>query len=410
MKSVQLISDHKLCSACGVCINVCPQKAISFIKNDGTYTVNVNKNCTDCGFCTQICTATNTSVSELYEANKQTTPDDLIIGNFLASYNMTIRNENVLLNSASGGFVTGTVSKLLEDKLYDCAFLVKGYNYSQQLKSEKTTSVTPDTARSRYISVSMENLVKEMLENRNERIIICAVPCAVQAITNVIQKFNLHRENYLIIGLFCEHTHSYAINDYFTSLSNKTIKELYFKDKAKNGWPGDVKLVLNNGKTKYFPSSKRKFAKKYYRLKRCLTCFDKLNCLADISVGDNYTKHDYNKNGSNSVIVRTAIGEKAFNSVYECFDVHEVKIQDIAVAQSVSERMQNFKNASILTDIENVTVYTDITYSYTQNDKENYINLLNETTKDILTVKKEIAAKERRFFINKIKRKLKIKL
>ena len=55
---------------------------------------------------------------------------------------------------------------LLENKIYDCAYLVKGYNYDSVLKADKVTEFEKNTAKSRYLSVSMEKLVKEMLANR----------------------------------------------------------------------------------------------------------------------------------------------------------------------------------------------------------------------------------------------------
>ena len=44
----------------------------------------------------------------------------------------------------------------------------------------------------------------------------------------------------------------------------------------------------------------------------CLYCIDKLNVNADISVGDNFTDIESSELGSNSVIIRTAKGQKAW--------------------------------------------------------------------------------------------------
>lgn len=108
-------------------------------------------------------------------------------------------------------------------------------------ESEQVTG----SEKSRYISVSQEDVVRYMLAHREEKIIITGTSCAIQGISNVIRKFHLKRENYLLIGLFCDKLMTYHVWDYFNSIHDNEgiLTELYFRDKEKNGWPGDLKLV-----------------------------------------------------------------------------------------------------------------------------------------------------------------------
>ncbi len=59
-KRKKVIVFHGLCKGCGLCIEKCPQKAISYSKKDlGVYstpTVEIDmKKCNHCGICEIIC-------------------------------------------------------------------------------------------------------------------------------------------------------------------------------------------------------------------------------------------------------------------------------------------------------------------------------------------------------------------
>lgn len=408
MRSVKKIADASLCSACGVCVSVCPKNAIS-LKKTSTFSASVNDSCVECGICTDICTATETRISDLYQQNDQTVPDNIYTGNYKECYNVSTKDTALLIGSTSGGFVSGVIKRLLEDKEYDCAFLVNTYNYDSLLVAHKTTSFDTETQKSRYLSVSMEELIKEMLSNKNERIIICAVPCAVQAICNVIRKYKLDRSNYLILGLFCDNTQSYRLNDYFKTLNKHPIKKLYFRDKKVSGWPGNVRIILENNKEKCYPSTKRINAKKYFKLKRCFTCFDKLNCFADISIGDNYTGKSNFKGGANSIILRTEIGSRVFKKVMDDFLFDSISIDDIYKSQSIEKRKQNIVNAAIISSQEDFTIYPDMPQEFSEKDISLLNNDLQQLSKDLEQIKKEIKQVEFKQLIKKIKRKLKLK-
>ncbi len=408
-KSVQKVANEGLCSACGVCVGICPKNAVKLEKNNGTYMAHVGKECTNCGLCRDMCTALDTNVSKLYQKAGQNVPENKLTGNVVKCYTVSAKDKQILKNSTSGGFICATVKYLLENKIYDCAFLVKGYNYDSILKAQRVIEFEPDVAKSRYLSVSMENLVKEILEKKDEKIIICAVGCAVEAITNVIDRYKLNRDNYLILGLFCDNVQSYKVMDYFKTLKKGKIKELYFRDKTVAIWPGNVRINYENSKTEYFPAHIRMDAKKYYKLKRCFVCFDKLNVFSDISVGDNYTKENEIKGGSNSIIVRTPKGNEAFEEVKELFDVYETTAEKICTSQSMEARKENIANASVVSQKQSVTVYNDMETQVTAKHIDSYINSVGETKKTLKEIKKEIKAKQTKRMVKKIKRKLGIR-
>ncbi len=73
--------------------------------------------------------------------------------------------------------------------------------------------------------------------------------------------------------------------------------------------------------------------KPLFRQNRCRHCFDKLNCDADISFGDCYIKGEKSRGGRSSVIVRTARGREAFNSIKSVVSCQSCTIEAIIQSQ-----------------------------------------------------------------------------
>lgn len=238
------------------------------------------------------------------------------------------------------------IATLLEEKkYYKAAFVVRANCFSNLTYTELCTSVSglDGTEKSRYIPVSQEKAVRYMLSHREERLIITGTGCAIQGIINVINKFHLHRENYLLIGLFCDKLMSYQVWDYFSKQKIEKggdLQELFFRDKGNTGWPGDIKLVYSNG-TSYLPKKKRTEVKDLFCHPRCLYCVDKLNRMADISVGDNYTKNYSDEKGSSCVVIRTATGEAAYRRISDRCVSYPVEIEDVCKSQEIYKKKEN---------------------------------------------------------------------
>ena len=66
-----------------------------------------------------------------------------------------------------------------------------------------------------------------------------------------------------------------------------------------------------------------------------------MNACADISLGDNYTGKDESKLGSNSVIIRTTIGENAWVAAKDQLEIRDIRIDRIQQAQAIAWRLDN---------------------------------------------------------------------
>lgn len=372
-ETIEKTVKNNLCTSCGICKAVCPKKCIEYERNNDQYLPNVNKEqCIKCGLCLEMCPGISSDYKEQYEALKEEYPNDIFIGNYKYCLNAFSKNEDIRKNSTSGGIITSIVRHQLQKKKYNVAFLVDTFNYSTQVNVKEYEEITDykNISKSRYVSVSQANLIEYMINNPEAKIIIVAVGCAVYGIVNVIRKYKLDRNNYLILGLFCDNSLSYNIFEYFNTDSQ--VKELYFRTKEKSGWPGNVKVILKDGNEKYYPANKRKEVKKYFHLERCLYCVDKLNQFADISIGDNYTEKNQDSKGSNSLIIRTQKGVDVIKELENEIEIYPVSFEEIEKSQRISDKKKQVDFIKAFYKDANINVCPDVV-----DDSNNTINATN---------------------------------
>lgn len=336
--------DPKIdCCGCGTCISVCPTVALSMrIKEDGELVPQINEeNCIYCGNCTSCCPQDHF----IYKNYEGFVSDKVYMGSEMGCYNVQSKDKKLLRNSASGGFITDLVSQLLEKKIYDCAFLVDNLSYGGCVKTTKVwnSKSVKKAAKSKYVQVSHEEDIKYILKNRDKKVIMVGTPCFVHGFIKVIEKYKLKRQNYLIIGLFCDSTMTQHVWQYFSMdvFGKGKIEYMFFKDKRNGGWPGNITL-LKDGKKYKFSNFERMNVKKYFMPESCLYCLDKLNMFADFSVGDNYyggKLHD--KKGSSSIIIRTLIAKSIWNKERDIFYYNKIKFDNLAKSQKINDREIN---------------------------------------------------------------------
>lgn len=362
MNTVSVITKNNLCCSCGICKSVCPVEAINYVKEKGKYIPQISQECVNCGKCASVCPS--------YEHNySEKNLPQAIQGTILKTVNAWSKDEKIRHYGASSGMVTTLVKILLEKNIYDCVFTLDTYDYSKQLKTHKYDKNTyilekiekQSFSKSRYLPVSHEELIKYILKNKSCKVIIIGTSCALRGILNVIEKFKLNRENYLLIGLFCESVMNYNIYDYYADnfTDEKKLTALHFKNKDSGGWPGNMKLMFSDGSSKFIDKKNRTDAKPYFQIERCLYCLDKLNVCADISFGDNYTDQNSSLLGSNSVIVRSQTGLSCFTQLSEYFDYEDVDIEKVLKAQYVNDKINNYCFSLIKRKKSNVMLNSD---------------------------------------------------
>lgn len=339
--NVSRIVSAGLCCSCGLCESVCPIGGISFEMRSGSWVPSVNQ-CCNCGRCLGVCPGGSV------HWDQGDTAYDQLKGPALNTYSAWSTNEAVFCGSTSGGVATQLIRCLLAAGAYDVAFLVGEAApgrilYAEPFGSEDDLSVTQ---KSKYLQVSHARTLRWMADHPLKRVIIVAVPCAVRGIESAISLLGLKRENYLLIGLFCDKTMQYEVLNYLVSLSGgRPVEAVDFRNKEISGWPGDVGIRLTDGTYLSLPKERRMEVKEYFCPERCLYCLDKLNVCADISLGDDYTDSPGNREGANSVIIRTEAGARAWAIAKDELVFVISSLEDVALSQRVDNRFTNYAYA-----------------------------------------------------------------
>ena len=350
-KSVSRTVLAGLCASCGLCRNVCPKGSICYVREKGKYLPQIDADsCVNCGLCAEICPGLEMQFSEEKE------PIQSVYGSILDCINAWSKDPELRHVSASGGVVTTLVAGLIKNDMYDAAFCVDSYNYEQQLKTRillkedlpeswKESSLP----KSRYLPVSHENAVAYIKDNPEKRVILIGNSCAIQGFRKLIRQLKLKSENYLLLGLFCDKVFNYNVNDYFqeTFAGDKKLEAIQFKNKESGGWPGNMKLLFSDGSSEYLDKSERGRMKDYFMPERCLYCVDKLNVCADISLGDNYTGQNTSPLGSNTVLIRTETGKRAWEAVSSALEYDRVDQNKLTQAQYLEGRLNNLQFSAL---------------------------------------------------------------
>ena len=339
--TVEKIKKKNMCISCGICAPVCPTKCISYNREGGLFVPEINKEkCIECGICLDVCPGKK---SREYAGK----PEEVWNGQCLGAYSACTNNKNRLRNAVSGGIATELVFKLLEENKYDGAFVVTDNLYYESMAESNIVlnGVSLDNSqKSKYLPVMHSKAIEYLLKNREKRIILIGVSCAVQGFLNVIDRFKLNRDNYFIIGLFCDRTMNMNVMEYFSNtLCPKTdVAAFHFRSKESGGWPGGIKIIKNNQDKMFFSNKKRMEVKDFFQPERCLYCIDKLNKFADISIGDNYTNKFETGEGSSSVIIRSKRAEEIWNNYSHCFSMQCSSLKEISNSQCSENKIRNY--------------------------------------------------------------------
>jgi len=88
---------------------------------------------------------------------------------------------------------------------------------------------------------------------------------------------------------------------------------LEYRNKRWRGWPGDVYVRSRDGRDHFLDRSARMIGKDTFTPARCRLCFDKLNVLSDLAVGDGWGL-TAGREDQSVVLVRTSLGQEVLDS------------------------------------------------------------------------------------------------
>lgn len=302
----------ELCNGCGLCNSLCPQSAI-VMKKDAEgfeYPYIRDDKCIKCGICMKKCPLNNNEIT--------------IPSHNIKIYAATHKNEQVLMQSSSGGVAMALYEKALEEN--GSCF---GVCYAENYKAVKYLKVNQKKKLyllqgSKYAQASHDQLYQDVSEElkKGKKVLFIGCPCEVAAVKSLVGK----NVNLLTCELVCHgNTSQKVLEEYVNGIEKKYKSSIEFfsmryKDKKKRHnatWKNYmIYIKLKNGNQLYKDFVLSEYGKLFNSMARisCHNCkFKGKHRVADLTIGDcwgiNIAKADYNTNGVSLILVNTKEGE-----------------------------------------------------------------------------------------------------
>jgi len=300
---IKVIGPEK-CAGCFSCYNTCPFNAIEMKENpEGFYYPKINENCTECGVCQKFCPVINPIRSEdAYSSPK-----------FYAGWS---RDENIRLQSSSGGIFTEIARYILEKK---------GAVYGVALKNLKAQHIKVENEEelelfrgSKYLQSDVGLIYKDVItEAKNRLVLFSGTPCQVAAL-NTFLKESQYKDAVITVGVVCYGVPSHAFFKKYIEWTerrcNKKVVDIKFRDKRR-GWENpSITIKFEDGSEMSKPHPYDLFFRGYPLLLRssCYNCpFALIPRFEDITLGDFWGAPESlrDRKGVSVILANTKIGE-----------------------------------------------------------------------------------------------------
>lgn len=345
LENISEVVETGLCTSCGACVAVCPQQAVSMDETpSGLLFASVNQmQCNGCGLCLRICGG-HQLLSDLLPKN-----DDPFKGHVLEAYCGYSCDPEIRDKGQSGGVTTAILSFMLESGKIDRA-LVTRMPEDGTLRPEPFFAAKKEDLihcqGSKYCPTAVVAAMARYGNTCDGKMAIVGLPCQMHSIRNSQNLITKWKDNIVLtIGLFCDRTLAYGAIDFLLKgKANKDdVKIFRYRDKSLGGWPGSVYIQTKDGQRIYLPSRDRIAIKDFFTPPRCRLCFDKLNILSDISVGDAWGVRE-DKKGFSVILARTRASlellKEAERSGY--VQLEAINPEMIYIGQGIETRRKNW--------------------------------------------------------------------
>lgn len=291
------VIEKGLCSMCRGCVTFCSAstlEAISIIKGKPDY-VN-EENCLSCGICYSICPRTSPLEKSVRERYDYVLP----MGSYRAIYSLRSTDLQIQEVCTDGGFVTGFLRYLMDEKFVDSALISRreGIWSSQPMVAMSFKYLLKGAGSSLSVSSSLEDLdiyttyIPSLLALKGlgefpTKLAVVGTPCQIMTIRKM-QLLKIVPSNIVgsTIGLFCFE------NFHFTESGRKALEAKLganLTDVEKINVKDSLIVTLRKGEVK------RLDLDTLQELVRpeCLPCPDFTSWAADISAGGLGSREGY---------------------------------------------------------------------------------------------------------------------
>jgi coenzyme F420 hydrogenase subunit beta len=198
---------------------------------------------------------------------------------------------------------------------------------------------------SQYSPVLYDSQLSLSIRGR-KGVAMVGVPCQIQTMCNTRKNSTTEDRIVLSIGLFCDQILCHAAVDHLLETAHVPRREassIRFKDRLHGNFPGDLRIDRRPSTSVYLSNEVRLKIKSVYRPNRCRLCFDKLNVLADLAVGDTWGLGS-SKEGLSAILVRTQRGLDALRGAENAgaIAVKTVAPEAIIHGQGIEQRRREW--------------------------------------------------------------------
>ena len=315
------LCDKLSCSGCHSCYNVCPTNSISMVADkDGFLYPEIDKDsCIKCGKCEKACPV----------LSKYPKTD---IGKAYACIN---NNEDIRLDSSSGGVFTLLAQKIINDGgiVFGAAF---DENLSVRHIAVDNVSDLKKLRGSKYVQSVIGDAYKQCKAflDGGKTVLFTGTPCQIGGLVSYLGR---DYDNLITQDIICHGVPSDKLwHDYLDSLEKKIANDgnVNFRNKQ-NGWKNySLYIPLENGEHIIQNAHDNPFTKAFQNnlslKKSCYGChFKHKNRQSDITLADfwgiKFVLPDMNDDkGTSLLIVNSKKGAELFDSVQNNMRIKEV--------------------------------------------------------------------------------------
>ncbi|NVL90287.1 MAG: Coenzyme F420 hydrogenase/dehydrogenase, beta subunit C-terminal domain [Desulfobacterales bacterium] len=335
---------NNLCIGCGICVLICPEKALDMVVCNGTYTprVAILGACISCGTCISSCPGIgfDGGIDNLEVALKKFSGDDCH-----EAWVASAKDRKIRAAASAGGVITAISTFAIDKGIVDGIVLTR-MSREDPLRGEMFFARTADECRdsigSKYCPVSLA-AVEELLDPEL-RVLVVGLPCHIQAARFVRGRLGAEK-NTLYLGLVCGgHMVRFEGTDYWLrrfGIAQDRLGSIIYRTGT---LPGTMYFLLRDGSK--IALSHLAFWRHLFRGLfwfspfRCRLCIDCVSMFADISCGTNWGER-LGATGSTLVVARTAKGNNLFRDIINSGVVEAQPISKQYVRESYKPYLRN---------------------------------------------------------------------
>lgn len=340
------IEDKTKCCGCHGCMNVCPTGAITMEEDSyGFKYPHVDESkCINCGLCEKVCPIIN---------NKK-------IDNKPKAYGCYNKNEEVRLNSSSGGIFTLIAEEIISKNgiVYGAAF-----DNDFSLKHIRVDNVNDleKLRTSKYVQSAIGDTYKECKKDLDEGkyVLYTGTPCQIEGLLSYLMKNydNLYTQDIVCHGVPSPKVWKNYL-EYRKSKENDEPVSVSFRNKD-NGWATYNYKINYTKKTYKMNHSEDLYSRAFLAnidlRDSCYDCkFKKSHRLSDITLGDfwgiqNVLPEMNDNKGTSLIAINSSKGQVLIDSIKDnivikevSFDTFEKYNPSFVKSSSMNKNRDNF--------------------------------------------------------------------